>query len=171
MQNEQSVRRYILMHIRFAALASEDENSDLTHDLQKHRSSNKDDHHDCISEHRKPSLYTIGDAIQAAKIRKARLPRPDKDQAQRILNKIMLGCLSSEPADVQAESGPNLCANIHDECEKIEMMIDSGSSETVASQDKFPSHPLADAAASGTTYSSAAAKEAEQIVNVGQKYV
>ena len=72
---------------------------------------------------------------------------------------------------VQAEEGPNLGTNIHDEYEKIEMMIDSGASETVASQDKFPSYPLVETTASGTTYSSAAAKEAEQIVNVGQKYV
>ena len=50
-------------------------------------------------------------------------------------------------------------------------MIDSGASEAVASHDKFPSYPLEETTASGTTYSSAAEKEAEQILNVGQKYV
>ena len=50
-------------------------------------------------------------------------------------------------------------------------MIDSGASETVASQDKFPSYPLVETTASGTTYTSAAKKQAEDIVNIGQKYV
>lgn len=70
-----------------------------------------------------------------------------------------------------AEVGPNLCTNIHDEYEKIEVMVDSGASETVASQDKFPTYQLEETTASGTTYSSAAEKQAEDIVNVGQKYV
>ncbi len=47
------------------------------------------------------------------------------------------GCLMSRSP---AEAGPNLCTNIRDEYEKIEVMIDSGASETVASQDKFPSY-------------------------------
>jgi hypothetical protein len=65
----------------------------------------------------------------------------------------------------------NLCMSIHDEYEKVAVMIDSGASETVASADKFPSYPLEATTASGTTYSSAAEKQAEAIVNVGQKYV
>ena len=72
---------------------------------------------------------------------------------------------------MQVDATFNLCTNIHDEYEKIEMMIDSGSSETVASHDKFPSYPLEKTTASGTTFSLAAEKEAEQIINVGQKYV
>ena len=72
--------------------------------------------------------------------------------------------------NVQVDASPNLCTNIHDEYEKIEMMIDCGASETVASHDKFPSYPLEETTASGTTYLSAAEKEAEQIANVGQKY-
>ena len=51
------------------------------------------------------------------------------------------------------------------------MMIDSVASETVAYHDKFPSYPLEETTASGTTYSSAAGKDAAQIVNVDQKYV
>ena len=51
------------------------------------------------------------------------------------------------------------------------MMIDSGASETVASEDKFESYPLEATTASGTTYSSAAEKQAEDIVNLGQKHV
>ncbi len=46
---------------------------------------------------------------------------------------ILLGCLNPQLMGVQAEGGPNLCTNIHGEYEKIEMMIDSGASETVAS--------------------------------------
>ncbi len=49
-----------------------------------------------------------------------------------------LGCLTSRPP---ADPGPNLCTNIHVEYEKIEVMFDFGASETVASQDKFPSYP------------------------------
>ena len=80
-----------------------------------------------------------------------------------------LTCLMSSG---QAEACNNLCMNTYDdEYEKIEVMIDSGASETVASMDKFPAYPLEDTTASGTTYSSAAEKQAEAIVNMGQKYV
>ncbi len=78
-----------------------------------------------------------------------------------------MGCLMSRPP---AEAGPNLCTNIH-EYEKIEVMIDSGASETVASQVKFTSYRLEETTASGTTSSSAAEKQAEDIVNIGQKRV
>ncbi len=64
-----------------------------------------------------------------------------------------------------------MCTNVHDDYEKIEMMIDSGASETVASQDKFPSYEMVETTATGTTYSSVAEKQAESIVNMGQKYV
>ncbi len=94
--------------------------------------------------------------------------RADKGQGTK---EIMFGCLCSPQEPAQADAGPNLCANVHDDCEKIEMMIDSGAGEKVASQDKFPTYPMIETTASGTTYSSAAEKEAEHIVNMGQKYV
>ena len=50
---------------------------------------------------------------------------------------------------------------MHEDYEKIEVMIDSGASETVASEDKFGTYPLEKTMATGTTYSSAAAKQSE----------
>ena len=73
--------------------------------------------------------------------------------------------------NAQETIGPMLCMNVHEEYEKISVMIDSGASETVASQDQFASYPLEQTTASGTVYSSAAEKQAEDIVNLGQKYV
>ena len=49
--------------------------------------------------------------------------------------------------------------------------IDSGANETVASVEKCESHPVEKTTASDTTYSSAAGKKAEDIVNVGQGYI
>ena len=40
---------------------------------------------------------------------------------------------------------------MHEDYEKIEVMIDSGASETVASEDKFGTYPLEKTTASGTT--------------------
>ena len=37
--------------------------------------------------------------------------------------------------------------------------------------EKFESYPIQNATASGTTFSSAAGKQAEDIVNVGQRYI
>ena len=128
-----------------------------------------------------PRKYTIGDAIQIAKTRVAKKQRSSRAEGQRILDElvadktddplVVLACLLPQSTYTQADAGPSLCTNIHDEYEKIEMMIDSGASETVASQDKFSSYPLVETTASGTTYSSAAEKDVEQIINVGQKYV
>lgn len=50
-------------------------------------------------------------------------------------------------------------------------MVDSGASETVASADHFSGYPLVQTTASGTTYSPAAANAAEEITNVGDKYI
>jgi hypothetical protein len=83
----------------------------------------------------------------------------------------VLGCLCTHAEPRQEELCPNLCTNVHEEYEKIEVMIDSGASETVASEDKFASYNLVETTATGTTYSSAAEKQAENIVNVGQKFV
>jgi len=47
-------------------------------------------------------------------------------------------------------------------------MIDSGASETVASEDRFPSYDLVKTTASGITYSSAAESQAEDITNIGE---
>ena len=128
-----------------------------------------------------PRKCTIGDAIQIAKTRVAKKQRSSRAEGQRILDElvadktddplVVLACLLPQSTYTQADAGPSLCTNIHDEYEKIEMMIDSGASETVASQDKFSSYPLVETTASGTTYSSAAEKDVEQIINVGQKYV
>ena len=66
----------------------------------------------------------------------------------------------------------NLCAaNADEEYEKISIMVDSGASETVASEEYFPAYELIETTASGVTYSSAADKTAEPIVNLGQKLV
>ena len=61
----------------------------------------------------------------------------------------------------------NLCANVHDDYDKISAAVDSGASETAASHDKLPSYDLTKTAASGITYSSAAESQAEDIANVG----
>ena len=58
---------------------------------------------------------------------------------------------------MQENGQQNLCA-MHEDYENIEVMIDSGASETVASEDKFGTYPLERTTATGTTYSSAAAK-------------
>ena len=79
--------------------------------------------------------------------------------------------LTCDMSQNQSDACNNLCMNTYDEFEKIEVMIDSGASETVASMDKFPSYSLEETTASGTTYSSAAEKQAEAIMNMGQKYV
>ena len=50
-------------------------------------------------------------------------------------------------------------------------MIDSGGSETVASEDRFPSYDLVKTTASGITYSSAAESHAEGITNIGETFV
>ena len=71
---------------------------------------------------------------------------------------------------MQENRQQNLCA-MHEDYEKIEVMIDSGASETVASEDIFGTYPLEKTTATGTTYSSAAAKQSEDIVNLGQTYV
>ena len=128
-----------------------------------------------------PRKYTIGDAIQIAKTRVANKQRSSRAEGQRILDElvadktddplVVLACLLPQSTYTQADAGPSLCTNIHDEYEKIEMMVDSGASDTVASQEKFSSYPLVETTASGTTYSSAAEKDVEQIINVGQKYV
>ena len=53
-------------------------------------------------------------------------------------DKIYIGCLTS----ATPENGQqNLCA-MHEDYEHIEVMIDSGASETVASEDKFGTYPL-----------------------------
>jgi hypothetical protein len=120
----------------------------------------------CMEMESKPVAYTIGDAIEVAKKKKG-LAQPEGSNNSKNANKSILGCFMIQ---CRADSGPSLCTNIHDEHEKIEVMVDSGPSETVASQDKFPSYPMMETTASGTTYSSAVEKQAEDIVNLGQKY-
>ena len=63
-----------------------------------------------------------------------------------------------------------MCANTHEEYEQISLMIDSGSSETVASSDKFQGYQLVPTSAVGTKYSSAS-EEAQAIVNAGEKVI
>ena len=64
-----------------------------------------------------------------------------------------------------------MCMNTHEEYEKMAVMIDSGASETAVSVEKFESSPIEKTTASGTTYASSAGKQAENIVNVGQRYI
>lgn len=124
----------------------------------------------------KPMGCTIGEIINIAKAsnknKKTKLHQKHDQKsaasAKPLNKKDILGCLMNQAPEV---AGPNLCTNVHDDYEKIEVMVDSGASETVASQDKFTSYPLEETTASGTTYSSAAEKQAEDIVNLGQKYV
>ena len=49
------------------------------------RGRKRDNHKNGESEHDKPSGYTIGDAIKAAKVRRARLPQ---SEAQQVLDKL-----------------------------------------------------------------------------------
>ena len=49
----------------------------------------------------------------------------------------------------------------YEEYEKIDVMIDSGASDTAASVEKFESYPNEKTTAPGTAYSSAAGKQAE----------
>ena len=80
---------------------------------------------------------------------------------------IDIGCLTDT---TQGRVNKHLCA-MYEDYEKIEVMVDSGASETVASEDKFGTYPIERTTATGTTYSSAAAKQTEEIVNLGQRYV
>ena len=61
--------------------------------------------------------------------------------------------------------------NTHDGDEKIAVIDGSGASETVVSVEKFESYPIVKTTTSGTTNSTAAGSQAEDIVNVGQRYV
>ena len=79
----------------------------------------------------------------------------------------VLSCLMS----AQEKEKHNFCMSTHEEHDKIAVTIDSGPSETRASVEKFESHPIHIATASGTTFSSAAGNQAEDIVNVGQRYI
>jgi len=94
--------------------------------------------------------------------------------------KTNLACLMNQGSEspcanlcnVECNSSPGLCTNSHnDEFEKISIMIDSGASETVASEDRFPSYDLVKITASGITYSSAAESQAEDITNIGEQFV
>ena len=80
-----------------------------------------------------------------------------------------LACLINQSMKIEAVC--NLCTNIHDDYEKISVMVDSGASETVASHEKFLSYELVETTASGVTYSSAAESQAEDIIDVGEKFV
>ena len=71
----------------------------------------------------------------------------------------------------QEKEKRNLCMRTHEEYKKIEVTIDSGASDEVASVEKFESYPIEKTTASGTTYSSAAGNQAEAIDNAGQRYI
>lgn len=74
----------------------------------------------------------------------------------------------------QAQAGSTgfrICTSTHDVYEQVSVMVDSGASETVASEHHFANSPLVATSATGTTYSSAAANPAETIMNLGEKYV
>ena len=79
----------------------------------------------------------------------------------------VLSCLMS----AQEKEKHNLCMRTHEEYKKIEVTVDSGASDEVASVEKLESYPIEKTTASGTTYSSAVGKQAEEIVNVGQRYI
>ena len=80
--------------------------------------------------------------------------------------------LSANLCNVECVSSPGLRASVHEYAfEKISIMIDSGASETVASEDRFPSYDLVKTTASGITYSSAAESQAEDITNIGEQFV
>ena len=124
--------------------------------------------------------YTIGDAIMNAKktpagkhkCRQVRLSEAGLEQEHDTNKpkKDILACLMNQNSKVE-ETENHLCTSVHDEFEKIAVMVDSGASETVASHDRFPSYPVVGTTASGTTYSSAAENQSEDIVNVGEKFV
>ena len=72
----------------------------------------------------------------------------------------------------ECSRSPSLRTSVHEDTfEKISIMIDSGASETVASEDRFPSYDLVKTTASGITYSSAAESQAEDITNIGEQFV
>ena len=75
------------------------------------------------------------------------------------------------PREYTREREQNLCMSTHEAYEKIAVMIGSGASETVASVEKFESYPIEKTPAPGTTHSSAAGKQTEDIVNAGQRYI
>ena len=64
-----------------------------------------------------------------------------------------------------------ICVNTHGgEYEKVFLMIDSGASETVASETEFGGYPLQKTTATGVTYAGAA-EQRNEITNVGEKCV
>ena len=82
----------------------------------------------------------------------------------------ILACLIDQSANI-AKGLNKLNVEDEDAYEMISMMVDSGASETVASDKEFASYPLTPTTATGTTYSSAAEKQFEDIVNIGEKVV
>ena len=80
----------------------------------------------------------------------------------------VIACLLATSREVEEKM--HLCTNVHDEYEKISLMIDSGSSETVASSEKLPGYELLGTDAVGTKYSSAS-EDGKAIVNAGEKII
>ena len=117
---------------------------------------------------------TIGDAIDkafmsmGAKASKNQNRKQKKKESQSEERKVdALMCLMTASNQIEQK----LCAhNVEEEYEKISVMVDSGASETVASDDKFPSYELKATTAVGTQYS-AAAKEGGAIENKGEKLI
>ena len=80
-------------------------------------------------------------------------------------------CAELPHESAQEEKDQYLCMSTREVYEKVAVTIDAGASEIVASVEKFESYPIEKTTASGTTYSSVAGKQAEDNVNVGQRYI
>ena len=111
---------------------------------------------------------------EPAWVKTQELRKNNRTSAQK--NPIALKRSRSDQTDVlsclmgaQGKEKQHLCMNTHDEYEKIAAMIDSGATVTVVLVEKFESYPIEQATTSCTTYSSAAGKQEEEIVNVVAK--
>jgi len=96
--------------------------------------------------------------------------RPEKPNLSCLMNRS--SATVTNLCSDECSRSPSLRTSVHEDTfEQISIMIDSGASETVASEDRFPSYDLVKTTASGITYSSAAESQAEDITNIGEQFV
>lgn len=148
------------------------------HDDENQHSDNDED------EYTKPRGITIMDVIANAvrgnsnakhnrKGNKVRFSQGD-DMTSKAMGDIMRLASGMHDSTQRggASDGLNMCATTaNEEHDMISIMVGSGASGTVASSDHFADYPLIQATAFSTTYTSAAANAAEEITNVGEKYL
>ena len=121
---------------------------------------------------------TIGDALNKAfESMGAKKPKAQKKKKKKVRfedesKADVLMCLLTASNQVEQNlcAHNNLAQGAEEEYEQISVMVDSGASETVASEEKFEAYELIATTAVGTQYS-AAAESGAAIVNKGEKLI